>query len=447
MENNDNAQKQNNKEKFEKLMFKNERIKRYKKNILWKNYSYLISEEKIVYNKEDKKLISDLLYNPIPKEFRPKYWLIMSGAKQEIINNPGYYEKLKKLIKISPNFPFSKSVSLDLHRTFSSIDYFQKEENLEKLSNILLAFSLRNSISIGYCQGFNFIVGQIMLVVPDEEEVFWIFTKIVEDFLPFDFFLKFSGVRIDTTVVLSTLTRKLPYIDKNEGLKLCLNNLINRCFISLYSEIVGINLLRNIWDIFFFYGDIVLFRTFNFIAFLLCEKKYETYSIEKIHEELMDNLKFLEDTDLLNYFLLLEHSVNDSFIKENRKRKKNNVYGQNVKFKESIAGDGVMTCDLRTPYCIYNKEINDINKYNEFKIFRFNKNTKYHENYFSNIFIKENEKGINDEETERENTINNSKGINDVEDIDDIKKEKEVTLDDYNNILVERHKHVCQKKE
>ena len=45
--------------------------------------------------------------------------------------------------------------------------------------------------------------------------------------------------------------KKLDYIDKNEELNLCINNLVSRCFISLYSEIVEIEILRNIWDIFF----------------------------------------------------------------------------------------------------------------------------------------------------------------------------------------------------
>ena len=46
-----------------------------------------------------------------------------------------------------------------------------------------------------------------------------------------------------------------------------------------------------------------------------------------------------------------------------------------------------MKCDLRTPYCVYNIEINDINKYNEFKIFRIKKNTKYYENYFKERYF------------------------------------------------------------
>ena len=296
--------------KFELIVFKSEKSKRFKKGILWKNHKELISDGKIIYNNKDKRLIENLLYNPIPSEFRSKYWLIISGAKQEILNNPGYYDKLKKLAKIAPNFPHGKSIKLDINRTFPSMDFFKKEENLEKLSNILLAFSLRNSISIGYCQGFNFIVGQILLINQNEEETFWIFTKIVEDFLPFDFYLKFSGVRIDTSIVFSMLVKKLNYIDKNEGLKLCLNNLINRCFISLYSEIVGIDVSRNILDIFFIYGDRILFRTFTYIAYLLCDKKYEKYDIEQIHDELIQKLEKIDDSDLLNYFLLTEHKIN-----------------------------------------------------------------------------------------------------------------------------------------
>ena len=416
--------------KFELIVFKSEKSKRFKKGILWKNHKELISDGKIIYNNKDKRLIENLLYNPIPSEFRSKYWLIISGAKQEILNNPGYYDKLKKLAKIAPNFPHGKSIMLDIHRTFPSMDFFKKEENLEKLSNILLAFSLRNSISIGYCQGFNFIVGQILLINQNEEETFWIFTKIVEDFLPFDFYLKFSGVRIDTSIVFSMLVKKLNYIDKNEGLKLCLNNLINRCFISLYSEIVGIDVSRNILDIFFIYGDRILFRTFTYIAYLLCDKKYEKYDIEQIHDELIQKLEKIDDSDLLNYFLLTEHKINESYIKENRKRKKIKIYEQNVNFKESIAGNEKLKCDLRTPYCVYNNEINNVEKYNEFKIFRIKKNTKCYPNYFTK---KLDDKIIYDDEFEKNNISNSDLNEND----------EEITLDDFDNILVERHNHVC----
>ena len=108
------------------------------------------------------------------------------------------------------------------------------------------------------------------------------------------------------------------------SLKLCINNLISRCFISLYSETLEIDVLRNIWDAFFIYGDLILFRTFKFIAYLLCDKKYENpkYTIETIHEEILNKLQKINDTDLLNYFLITDHLINDSYIKENRKRQK-----------------------------------------------------------------------------------------------------------------------------
>lgn len=431
-------------DKFELLMYKSEKAKRFKKGILWKNHKELLSEDKIVYNNNDKKLIRELLYNPIPSEFRAKYWLIISGAKQEIINNPGYYEKLKNLSKIAPNFPYVKTISLDLHRTFPSNEYFKKQENLEKLSNILSAFSFRNSISIGYCQGFNFIVGQILLVMENEEQTFWIFTKLVEDFLPFDFYLKFSGVRIDMSIVQSMIKNKLDFISKNEGLNLCINNLVSRCFISLYSEILEIKVFRNILDTFFIYGDVILFRTFKFISYLLFEKKYENqnYSIDKIHEEILNKLQQINDTDLLNYFLIADLLINDSYVKENRKRKKMKIYEQNVNFKENFAGKSKINCDKRTPYCVYNTDINDLDKYNEYKIFRIKKNTKYYENYFLDKIKNKKEKKSEEEKNNKIEEANNSNNENE----NTNKIAVEVNLDNLDEILVERHKHVCTEQ-
>ena len=410
-------------EKYELFLAKTEKNRRYKQGILWQSHPELVAEDKLYYNDKEKALIKQLLFNPIPDDIRGKYWFISTGAKLEYKNNPGYYQKLKRLIEKHNNFPFVKTISLDMHRTFPHIPFFKEEDNLTKLSNILKAFALRNCSSIAYCQGFNYIAAQLLLVIGDEEKVFWTFTKIIEDYLPFDFYLKFSGVRVDMAIVHSFLVKKLDFIDKNEELNLCINNLISRCFISLYSEIVEINILRIIWDAFFIYGDVILFRTFKFIAFLLCDKKFKKYNIEAVHEELTNKLKKITSNDLLNYFLLLEKIINNSYIKENRKLKKDAIYKQNNQYLESL-GDNTIECDLSSPFCYFNNIINDITKFSEYKIFRLKQNTKKIDNYFLDKFNKDN---LNN--NDNENIIKN-----------------EIKEDSFDDVLIERMEHKCNEK-
>ena len=416
-------------QKFELAIFKGEKNKRIKQKLLWQKHKELISPSKIVYSHKDKKLIHELAYNPLPSEFRKDFWFIMTGAKQEMVNHPGYYDKLKELAKISPKFLPAKNIILDIPRTFPKVDFFKEKKNLNKLQNVLMAFALRNNNAIAYCQGFNFIAGQIFLVNENEEEVFWIFTKIIEDYLPFDYYLKFSGVRTDTNILLSILNKKMDYIKKSEEMGLCLMNLINKCLISIYAEIFETPILRHIWDIFFIFGDLIIFRVFKFVAYSLLEKKQIKYSLDKIHEEIIERIKHIDNTDLLDYFLIYDNSINASYISESRRRKKEKVYMDNSKYREEQV-DPNLICDKRTPYCFFNKDMNIVDNYNEYKIFRIRQNPKYDENFFKDRFKNE---------TNRINAQKNKENI-----INEPEKNEKVDISDLDNVLLERIKHVCK---
>jgi len=51
---------------------------------------------------------------------------------------------------------------------------------------VCTAYAYRNA-HIGYCQGFNFIVGRLLQVMT-EEESFWTFSCIIENLMPVDYF-------------------------------------------------------------------------------------------------------------------------------------------------------------------------------------------------------------------------------------------------------------------
>ena len=400
--------KSNNEISFEEFSFINEMKKLKKKHLVWENYSYLVSSHKIQYNSDEINLIKILLYNPMPVNYRRNFWIIISGAKRSILNNKNYYKNL--LDSMPKDFLYEESINLDLHRTFPELDYFKKPENIKKLKNILMAFSLRNN-TIGYCQGFNFIVAKLLYVINDEEEVFWVFTNIIENYLPGDFYINFFGIKNDIEIIKKIIIKN--YINiKGEILDYLLPNLISKCFISLYSQNIKGELLELIWDCFFVYGNIILYKTFFYIVFAYFKKEInKNKSFESLHYSLTESISDLNDKYSLKYFLFKFNRINQKDLDIYR----NQIKEQQLKIKKKInTYPYEIICDKNLPYC--KKYIDEQNPedFIYYIIYRINKKTTIINNYFFlNLHNKSNK-----------NNLENNKN----------------QLD---NLLIERHKHIC----
>lgn len=136
----------------------------------------------------------------IPPKYRNFLWFELSGAKTRAV--AGEYQRLLEVSQSTSDTQMLKNIDqimLDLHRTLPSNIYFNNQKTKEPgpqffaLKNILMAF-VAYKPTIGYCQGMNKLVGNIMLGVNEshsqggsklnEEYVFWLFVSIVEDILP-----------------------------------------------------------------------------------------------------------------------------------------------------------------------------------------------------------------------------------------------------------------------
>lgn len=84
-----------------------------------------------------------------------------------MLNNPGYYKNLSHNYPEYIPSPFEDQIDMDLLRTYPDDPFFKIENNITKLKNVLLAYS-RRSLAVGYCQGFNFIVGKLLKIYCNE---------------------------------------------------------------------------------------------------------------------------------------------------------------------------------------------------------------------------------------------------------------------------------------
>lgn len=130
-----------------------------------------MDREKVNLTPEEKQILKYLSILGTPSFYRPKLWLLSSGAKQDIQSNPNYYSNLLQLSKEIPN-KYEIQIIKDIPRTNEEI--LKKNPTFsEMMKNILLCYSIRNS-SIGYCQGFNFIVLRLLQVLQNEVIIFFI---------------------------------------------------------------------------------------------------------------------------------------------------------------------------------------------------------------------------------------------------------------------------------
>ena len=126
-----------------------------------------MDRNKINLTQFEKEKLKVLISFGTPDFYRSKLWILCSGAKKQINENPCYYSSLKKLSLEVPSL-CRVQIEKDIKRT---INLGNDPNFYEKLKNILICYSIRNS-SIGYCQGFNFIVARLLYVLEDEVKYF-----------------------------------------------------------------------------------------------------------------------------------------------------------------------------------------------------------------------------------------------------------------------------------
>ncbi|KAG7154430.1 Ecotropic viral integration site 5 ortholog-like, partial [Homarus americanus] len=117
----------------------------------------------------------ELVRKGIPHHFRGITWQLLCSAH----NSP---EKGKYAEYLRTTSACEKVIRRDIARTYPEHDFFKEKDGLgqESLFNVMKAYSLHDR-EVGYCQGSAFIVGLLLMQMP-EEEAFAVLVKLMQDY-------------------------------------------------------------------------------------------------------------------------------------------------------------------------------------------------------------------------------------------------------------------------
>nr|XP_057928445.1 EVI5-like protein isoform X2 [Doryrhamphus excisus] len=140
----------------------------------WILWGRIVNEWEDVRKKKEKQL-KDLVRKGIPHHFRAIVWQLLCNAQNMPIKDQ--YSDLLKMTS-----PCEKLIRRDIARTYPEHEFFKEKDSLgqEVLFNVMKAYSLVDR-EVGYCQGSAFIVGLLLMQMP-EEEAFCVFVKLMQDY-------------------------------------------------------------------------------------------------------------------------------------------------------------------------------------------------------------------------------------------------------------------------
>ncbi|XP_035508635.1 EVI5-like protein isoform X4 [Morone saxatilis] len=140
----------------------------------WILWGRIVNEWEDVRKKKEKQL-KDLVRKGVPHHFRAIVWQLLCNAQNMPIKDQ--YSELLKMTS-----PCEKLIRRDIARTYPEHEFFKEKDSLgqEVLFNVMKAYSLVDR-EVGYCQGSAFIVGLLLMQMP-EEEAFCVFVKLMQDY-------------------------------------------------------------------------------------------------------------------------------------------------------------------------------------------------------------------------------------------------------------------------
>ncbi|XP_033098934.1 EVI5-like protein isoform X7 [Anneissia japonica] len=143
-------------------------------NELWVTWGKIVNDWE-EFSKKKPKQLRELVRAGIPHHFRGIVWQLLCGAYGSSLRDR-YAEYLKQ------TSPHEKLIRRDIARTYPEHVFFKEKDGpgQETLFNVMKAYSLHDR-EVGYCQGSAFIVGLLLMQMP-EEEAFCVLVKLMQEY-------------------------------------------------------------------------------------------------------------------------------------------------------------------------------------------------------------------------------------------------------------------------
>lgn len=224
----------------------------------------------------------------IPNEYRKTIWMLLSGAEEKRKANTKTYRFL-----------------LDSQKDERVVETIELEDGLQRpLRNVLVAVSLYNPDK-GYSQGLNFIAGLLLLIVKDEESVFWLMDCLMNNLLPDFYSPGMEAVRAEQELlgeIIKWKDQELHGHIQEVGVQWCLVG--TKWFMCLFADVLPTETVLRIWDCLFFEGNKVLLRV---SALLILQNKERLMACNNFQEMVAEIQEVIKNPLSVNCHKLMKH--------------------------------------------------------------------------------------------------------------------------------------------
>ncbi|KAK4235276.1 rab-GTPase-TBC domain-containing protein [Achaetomium macrosporum] len=193
-------------------------------------------------------LLSNKVRKGIPPPLRGVVWQSMAGARDSALEE--VFERLS-----GESSPYEGVISKDLGRSFPGVEMFRDPDGdgQRMLGRVLKCFSLYDT-KIGYCQGLAFLVGPLLMHMPDKQ-AFCVLVRLMENYdLRQCFVPDLSGLHIRIYQFRELLRQHLPALSTHLDDLQVEPAYVSQWFLSFFAVTCPLPMLFRIYDVIFAEG-------------------------------------------------------------------------------------------------------------------------------------------------------------------------------------------------
>lgn len=220
----------------------------------WSLWGRLVNDWESHWKKRNQ-FVRELVRKGVPHHFRGIVWQLLCSA-HESPDKKQYAEYIKATSACE------KVIRRDIARTYPEHDFFKEKDGLgqESLFNVMKAYSLHDR-EVGYCQGSGFIVGLLLMQMP-EEEAFAVLVRIMQEYRMRDMF-KPSMAELGVCVyqLENLVAELLPDLHMHfQSQSFHTSMYASSWFLTLFTTALSLPLACRIMDVFLSEGMEVIFK-------------------------------------------------------------------------------------------------------------------------------------------------------------------------------------------